>query len=354
MEEYNQVSGDQEPVVAEIGDLKQDDEKTIKELSQTSIAGFWRRLFAFIIDGFIVAIPLIILGYVFRDIAFSLGPWGRIFGYALIILYWGYFNSEKRSGQTFGKQVTKIAVVDSNNRYFGMGRSFLRAFILGLIFMLNGWALPFLQNPVIAILLAIIVFGGTLALVYGLVFNRTTRQGIHDLLVGSYVINAPPHLEAATPRIPRTHQRITFGLLGLGLLMGIAGLLVQRSQPTLGILETGEWEEIQELQSSLMEDGEFFSVSVNRVNRSRVGSSTVLKDLNIEVWAKTPCSRNPGYCNDLVEQVARTAFEKYDNIENLSGMRIAVVNRFDFGLASGNLTRGAAWSMEDWQRELEN
>ncbi len=56
----------------------------------------------------------------------------------------------------------------------------------------------------------------------------------------------------------------------------------------------------------------------------------------------------------LVEQVARTAFEKYDNIENLSGMRIAVVNRFDFGLASGNLTRGAAWSMEDWQRELEN
>lgn len=353
MGDNDQVSDNQGPVAVEIGDLKQDEE-IIKEPPQTSIAGFWRRLFAFIIDGFIVAIPLLILGFAFRDIAFSLGPWGRIIGYALIIPYWGYFNSEKRSGQTPGKQVAKIAVVDNSNQYFSMGKSFLRAFILGLIFMLNGWAVPLFQNPIIAIVLAIIVVGGTLALIYGLVFNRTTRQGIHDLLVGSYVINAPPDLEAATPRIPRIHQRITFGLLGIGLLIGIVGLLVQRSQPTLGIVETGEWEEIQELQSSLMEEGEFFSVGVNRVNRSQIGNSTVLRDLNIEVWAKTSCRRNPGYCDDLVEQVAHTAFEKYDNIENLSGMRIAVVNRFDLGLANGNLTRGTARSMEDWQKELEN
>jgi hypothetical protein len=55
-----------------------------------------------------------------------------------------------------------------------------------------------------------------------------------------------------------------------------------------------------------------------------------------------------------VNQIARTAFEKYDNIENLSGMRIAIVNRFDFGLASGNLTQSTALSIEDWQKELEN
>jgi Txe/YoeB family toxin of Txe-Axe toxin-antitoxin module len=220
--------------------------------------------------------------------------------------------------------------------------------------MLNGWALPILQNPVIAILLTIIIFGGVFTLIYGLVFNRTTRQGIHDLLVGSYVINAPPNLEAITPQIPRIHQRITYGLLGVGLIISIAGLLVQQSQSTLGILETGELGEIQELQSSLLDNDDFFSVGVTRVNRNRVGSPEVLKDLNIEVWTKTSCKRNPSYCNELVNQIARTAFEKYGNIENLSGMRIAVVNRFDFGLASGNLTQGVAWSIEDWQKELEN
>ncbi len=362
MEESNPIHEAQDPslahekpVTAEIAELKQAaDEKIYEEPPQTSIAGFWRRLFAFIIDIFVVGVPLIILGFVIRDIAFSLGPWGRIFGYAIIIPYWGYFNSEKRSGQTFGKKATKIVVVDRNNHYLSLGKSFLRAFTLGLIFMLNGWALPILQNPVIALLVTVIVFGGVFALIYGLVFNKVTRQGIHDLLIGSYVINVPPNLEAITPQTPRIHQQIIYGLLGVGLIIGIAGLLLQRNQPSLGILETGEFGEIQELQSSLLDDDDFFSVGVKRVNRNRVGSPEVLKDLNIEVWTKTSCKRNPSYCNELVNQIARTAFEKYDNIENLSGMRIAVVNRFDFGLASGNLTQGTALSIEDWQKGLEN
>jgi hypothetical protein len=198
-----------------------------------------------------------------------------------------------------------------------------------------------------------IVFGGTLALIYGLVFNRTTRQGIHDLLVGSYVIKAPPNLEAVTPQIPRIHQIIAYSLLSVGLLIGIMGFLLLRSRPTFGILESGEWEELQELQSSLLDKGEFFSVSVNRVNRRQLGSPAVFKDLSIEVWARKSCKHNPGYCEELTKQIALTAFEQYDNLENLSGMRIAVVNRFDLGLASGHVPRSTSWSMEDWQKELE-
>jgi uncharacterized RDD family membrane protein YckC len=141
MEEGNQVSEEQEPspahekpVIAEIAELEQNqqDEKIYEEPPQTSIAGFWRRLFAFIIDGLVVGTPLIILGFAIRDIAFSLGPWGRIIGYAFIIPYWGYFNSAKHSGQTFGKKVTKIVVVDRNNHYLSLGKSFLRAFTLAV------------------------------------------------------------------------------------------------------------------------------------------------------------------------------------------------------------------------------
>ena len=102
-----------------------------------------------------------------------------------------------------------------------------------------------------------------------------------------------------------------------------------------------------------MDKGEFFSVSVNRANRSQVGSPTVLKDLNIEVWEKTSCNRNPDYCDELKEQIAHTAFMEYDNIKNLSRMRITIVNRFDLGLASGQLTWGTAWSIENWQKELD-
>ena len=80
----------------------------------------------------------------------------------------------------------------------------------------------------------------------------------------------------------------------------------------------------------------------------------ILKDLNIEVWLKTSCTRDPDYCQDLINQIATIAFDEYDNIEDLSGMKISLVNRFDFGLAAGNYTQGTAWSIEDWQKELKN
>lgn len=361
MEEDNQDSEEQEPasvdqktVMEEIEILAPDDVQPSQEPSQTAISGFWRRLLAFVIDGSVVAIPLFILGFVIRDIAFTLGPWGRIIGYALIIPYWGYFNSEIRLGQTLGKRVSKIAVVDRHNNYLSLKKSFFRAIILGLIFMLNGWALSMLQVPVVAALLGGIVYGGSLVLIYGLVFNRTTRQGTHDLLARSYVIKAPPNLTAATPQIPRIHQRIIYGLLGVGLLIGVAGLLLQQNLPTLGVIEAGEWNEIQELQSSLMDSGEFFSVGVKRLNRSVAGNPTILKDLNIEVWAKTSCSHNPNYCDEAIKQIALSSFEEYENIEDLSGMRISVVNSFDFGLAKWSIAQGIAWSIEDWKKELEN
>jgi hypothetical protein len=65
-----------------------------KETTSFAIAGFWHRVVAFSLDVFMIAIPLIILGFAFRDLAFSLGPWGRIVGFGIIFLYWGYYNSE--------------------------------------------------------------------------------------------------------------------------------------------------------------------------------------------------------------------------------------------------------------------
>lgn len=324
-----------------------------QEISRFEIAGFWRRFLAFVIDGFILAIPLIILGFAFRDIAFALGPWGRLIGYGIIFLYWSYFNSTLKDGQTIGKKLMKIAVVGDNGAYLPISKAMLRAFILALIGLLNLWALPILQNPVIAVIAATIIFGGGLALLYGLIFNRKTRQGIHDLIVGSYVVKAPPNPEARAPEIPLIHKRITYALVGLGLVLGLGGFFLRGTQSTFGILEPEEWEQVENLHGILSEDDQFFNVNVQRLNRQQLGNSTVLKDLNIEVWVKRSCSRNRDYCDELVNEIARTAFEHYGEIDKLTGMRIAVTNRFDLGLANGHFTMGAARTIEDWRAQLE-
>lgn len=95
------------------------------------------------------------------------------------------------------------------------------------------------------------------------------------------------------------------------------------------------------------------AVSVQRLDRHQVGSSITMKDLNIDVWVKQSCGREPEYCDALLKRIAQTAFENYNDIDNLMGMRITLSNRFDLGLAKGNLNRGAAWTIEDWRKQLK-
>jgi hypothetical protein len=99
-------------------------------------------------------------------------------------------NSSIAGGQTIGKKVLKIRVVDSNNSPINLGKSILRYCILAIPFSLNGAQfsneamLSFLMYP-----LSLIIFGGLFSILYLYIFNRITRQSLHDLAVGTYVVN---------------------------------------------------------------------------------------------------------------------------------------------------------------------
>jgi uncharacterized RDD family membrane protein YckC len=322
------------------------------EVRSFAIAGFWRRVLAIILDITFLAIPLIILGFVFEDLAFSLGPWGRLFGYGIMFLYWGCLTSKLGKGQTIGKKIMKIAVVDSQGSYLALGKALLRALILVLMGLLNGWNFPYGQDPIVVVISSTFVFGGGLAVGYGLIFNRKTRQGIHDLLVKSYVVKGPTELGAIAPEIPRLHTRISYGLVGLGLVLGIASLFLRGLTPTFGVLEPGDLPQMMEIRSAIANSGDFFNVSIQRNNRQQLGNSNILKDLDIKIWAKKSCARDPEYCHQVIMQSASTVFERFDNIDHLSGMVITVTNVFDLGLATGNYTKGIAWSIEDWRKNL--
>ncbi len=339
------------------------DQRADGETSSFSIAGFWYRFLSSVIDVIVLAVPLIILGFVFSSIAFSLGPWGRLIGYGIIVLYWGYFSSEYGAGQTVGKRLMKTVVVGGDGAFLSVGRSMLRALVLAPILMLNGWSLPIFQNPIPRILQSIVAFGGGLVLFYGLVFNKVTRQGAHDLVAGSYVIKAPPPLGGTAPRMPTLHKRVILGLLGFavvisllgsGLAAGIAGLLLKDPPANLGGIDSGEWGEILELQETLSQSKECFSIDVQRTDHYQWGQSEAVKTLDITLWAKKPCRRNPEYCDNLVEDTARIVLDQYDGIDALSGMQITIVNRFDLGLAHGNVTSSTARSIEQWRQAIQS
>ncbi|MDY6867802.1 MAG: RDD family protein [Chloroflexota bacterium] len=140
------------------------------------ICGFWRRIGALVVDIIILGVVGFGLGLVFGELFIDLGSWGRLVGFGIALLYFGLLNSSVGNGQTLGKRLLSIRVVDEGNNTIGLPRSFARYFVLGLPLFLNGihvggGAISYLVYP-----LSIIIFGGGLAIVYLYVFNRVTRR----------------------------------------------------------------------------------------------------------------------------------------------------------------------------------
>lgn len=154
------------------------------------ITGFWRRVGALLIDALILGFVGFLLGLLLEDYFVQIGGWGRLIGFSIALVYFGVLNSFINNGQTLGKALLKINVVDLNNKFISVPKSFLRYCILGIPFYLNNarFTEELLMSPFMY-LLSLIIFGGLLSIIYLYVFNRRTRQSLHDVIIGTYVTN---------------------------------------------------------------------------------------------------------------------------------------------------------------------
>lgn len=166
-------------------------------------AGFWRRLAAFVVDSLFLGVLGMLLGAVLAPTLAALGAWGRLLGFVIAGIYFGALNSRLGGGQTLGKRVAGIKVVDGGGAALSLPRALLRFIPLGLPWFLNNATLPqaALVNPWLSVL-TVLIFGLALSQAYLMVFNRPARQAVHDLLVGSWVVRAGTgeRVETSDPR----------------------------------------------------------------------------------------------------------------------------------------------------------
>lgn len=319
---------------------------------RTPIAGFWRRLAAFLIDGAILSVPALLLGLALFRSAAALGQAGRLIGFAVALLYFGLLDSRLGGGQTLGKRLLRIRVEDRAGNALSPTCAVLRFLIIAIPYFLNGLWLDVdtasfrWPEYLLGTLLIFVVFGGGGAIGYLFVFNRRTRQSLHDLAVDSFVVRGAPAVIPPGLSMPRLHMIVVGCWLSLALIAPGVGIWVVRQSDL-----TERLQPLVELQTAIRAQNGIRHVSVTAgittIAMIRGGTSTtsfLQVQAQQDVWRDAP---------DIVAtSIAGTVLEHHPDLLGREVLVVQVQRGFDLGIAYWRRTYRDALGAAAWQVKL--
>ena len=302
-----------------------------------AIAGFWRRLVALAIDLFLLGVAGMILGGLLFDRLARMGDAARLLGFAIALAYFGFGNSRLLDGQTVGKMLLGLRVIDLRGRLLSLPRSALRYVALGVPFFANGVSVDprLAMSPVVGELLALVVFGGMAAIVYLYVFNRRTRQSLHDLAAGSLVVRAEPQerMPAFTP-LWRGHLVV----------VALAGALAL-SAPVVArhFADSGPFADLLPLQGELARQPHVVAAQVAH-GWSRVdGRESHYLQSSLRLDA--PLVED----GDFARQIAGRMAHGDPRVGNEDAIVVELLYGYDIGIASGWRSHRYAFRPDQWR-----
>lgn len=288
------------------------------------ISGFWRRIAAFAIDTIILGLVGLGLGLFLETQFVELGGYGRFIGFFIALFYFGVLNSKIFGGQTVGKKLLNIRVVNASNEPIDVFHSFARYSVLGVPFFLNG--AQFTNEAMTSFWLypiSLILFGGLLSVTYLYIFNRVTRQSLHDLVVGTFVVNSDAEKSAVGP-LWRPH------LVVVGILF-IAAAAVPLFTSSLAQREP--FNDLFSAQAALIEHPSVNYVAVSSGTTTRTSTSDGTMTTSY-VSARAFLGNANVSDAELAKDLANKLAETYSNSQQLDVIQIILTHGYDIGIAS--------------------
>ncbi len=298
------------------------------------IAGFWRRVLAFIVDMIPFAGAGMLLGLVFFDQFANLGPWGRLIGFTLTLVYFGIFDSRLGDGQTLGKRLLHVRVVDRTGNPLSVPKAMARYTVLAVPIFVNQLMLPVsaIQGPV-AYFISILLFGLGGAALYLFVFNRRTRQSAHDLAIGSFVTTSQSR-GTVQGSIGRVHLAVAGAWLLLSAVAVLASGLLAAELPD------GLFRAIEAVERS----GDVHSASIF-IGTSWDSSGEVTEYVTVNAILKQPTSDPAG----MTEELALVVLREFPEARDVDFVDVRLTRAFDLGFASARTFTGEYRTPEEWQ-----
>lgn len=305
------------------------------------ISGFWRRFFAFVIDGILLAILGLIVGGFVSDQLAALGGWDRLIGLGIATLYFGLQNSSLADGRTLGKRLLGIRVVNVAGQPISPGISLLRSFIFLLPWQLNQAELPLgnlsqTGTTVVLVAQSAIIFGLGFLTIYLAIFNARTRQSVHDLLARTYVVRSGNGTVVA-PKIWRGHWVVLSAAFAI---MLVAGAFVYQR-----FAKTPTMQGLLQLQNAINASGEFRPLSVMKGTMYSTGGNYTYLTVTARVTSADDLDRAT---DELAVFILRT------DPAALGTDRLVVTVVYGYDLGFANFTR--SWrddkSIPEWRAHL--
>jgi uncharacterized RDD family membrane protein YckC len=323
---------------------------------QAKIAGFWQRILAFLIDVVLLGIVAVIAGSVFHDKLIAWGHNGRLLGLAVALAYFGILNSRIGAGATPGQRLVGLKVVGHDGTPIPLALSLARAILLLVPIYLNGWLFALgtvtqLTQMLLNTALSVLVFGFTGANLYLYIANATTRQAVHDLIAGTFVVRADT-VGAPVGLRMRSGHLVVISLwfllfLSGGPLLWLFGQAVNTVVP--GPFDYNGMNHIVGATQGTPSVRMIWVVE-NRTASWTNGKRTVATTL--VVVAELDHAATPDEQNSITAELARRALAQSPNALGQQYFKVELRTGFDLGLFNRWNTRSVTDTPANWRKTL--
>ena len=302
--------------------------------------GFWRRVGAFFVDTGVLALLGLPLGLLLGERFAPVGSPARLVGLLIIVPYLGVMGSRVGRGQTPGKRLLGLRVVDARGQPLPLVRSFARAALLSTPWIFNGIRFGSLGPVVTATLwmAGILIFGVGGAIIGTFLLNRPTRQGFHDLLVGSYVVDAGGlgiPVPGASSRRPLVASTIWMGVV----VVATTVTLLKGPDLVAGQFPPALMESLSAIPGAT-------SYEVRNLTTWGKGRST--NSIIAVIWLRGP----PSEVKRAAQEAAAAMLQHHPEAATAENLGVTVVQGWDVGIYSSTSSMSYIRPLAQWRAEL--
>jgi uncharacterized RDD family membrane protein YckC len=300
--------------------------------SQKMVAGFWIRVLADVIDMALLWAFALVLSFVMESWFLKLGENGVWFGLLISIAYFVPLQSSLGNGQSLGKRLLRIQVLDMNGQPLSLAKSFLRYLVIalvayiavftGVVNLVVGSTWSAFANSIMATLWFIALVG-----CYFLLPLHPLKRGLHDLVAGSVVVyrdrfNAAALAALDNPAKTRRAFAVVGTIIAVTIAVGIWGVMAISRNAAIANMKG--------IATKLESTGKFHSTSV--VDNTFSNNSGTARSIIVQTHVDGPFDQSREDLKPLYDLAFLTIRDQVRDLSPYNNLRVGLRLGYNLGI----------------------